>query len=133
MNLKVNQDSWLVSLGLAFAWLAASILAVLDGMYIRLAILNVVALLSEQYRALYQSSEIGLDLSIRYAETLLDSVLLLLLGLGMIVAVIWVEYYFRKGRQKGVLLKRLGLVFGIQVAIIVVSIVIRMIVVRMLI
>ncbi len=126
MNTNVSKDSCLGSLGMAFAWLVTSILAVISGLYIREAILSIASLFqSEQYQIFKQNGGIGLDFQTGYMISLLDNVVLLILGIAVITAVIAVEYYFRKGRAKGLLLKRIGIVAGIEVATILVSILIR--------
>jgi hypothetical protein len=128
VKIKIDQDSWLVSIGLAVAWLITGVLTVIDGLYIRDALLSIASFFQmEQYQVYRQNGGIGLDFATGYMISLLDDVLLLILGLGMVVTVIGIEYYFRKGRPQGLLLKRIGIVFGVEVAIIVVSILIKMV------
>jgi hypothetical protein len=129
LKAKINQDSWLVSIGLAFAWLVTSVLAVISGLYIREAVLSIASLFQvTQEQGYKQSGGIGIDFTPGRVVLLFDNILLVVLGIGMVAIVIWIEYFFRKGRPQGLLLKRIGIVAGIEVAIIVVSIVIRLVV-----
>ncbi len=126
MNTNASQDSCLVSIGQAFAWLVASILAIISGLYLREAILSIASLFqAAQYQVYRQKGGLGLDFQTGYMISFLDNVVLLTLGITIIAAVIAIEYYLRKGRAKGLLLKRIGIVAGIEVAIILVSILIR--------
>lgn len=128
MNVDIRHESWWGSIGLFVAWAATGLLAVIDGLYIRDAALNIAGLIQlEQYKIYRQKGGIGLDFSTGFLVTVFDMVLMLVLCIGMVVAVVAIEYYYRKGRPKGLLLKRIGIVFGIEIAIIVVSILIRMI------
>lgn len=126
MNTNASQNSWLVSVGSFLAWIVSSILAVISGLYLRDAILSIASLFqAAQYQVFRQKGGLGLDFSTGYLVSLFDNVLLFVLAVGLIAAVIAIEYYYRKGRAKGLLLKRIGIVLAIEVAIIVVSILIR--------
>jgi hypothetical protein len=125
--LNVNQqEGWLASIGLFVAWMVTGVIAIFDALYFREAMLSIASLIqSEQYKVFRRNGGIGLDFSTGYMVSFLDNVLLMVLAVGTVVAVIAMEYYYRKGRVKGLLWKRIGIVFGIEVAIIVVSIIIR--------
>jgi hypothetical protein len=126
MDTEEKQAGCWVTLGMYFAWFIASLLAVVDALYIREAILSILARLQvTQAQAFRDTGGVGLNLSAGFAITLIDDIVLLLVGIGAVAAVVSIEYYFRKGQPKGLLLKRIGIVFGIEFAIIVVSIVIR--------
>jgi len=119
----------LVSLGQTFAWLVGSLLALVDMLYVREAVLAILyAIQSARYVAYRAAGGLGLDFSTGFAISLADDVVLLILGIGAVAAVVAIEYYFRKGQPKGLLLKRIGKVAAIEVGIIVVSIIIRAIV-----
>ena len=129
MDTSENQAGCMVTLGMYFAWFVASLLAIVDALYIREAILTILARFRlAQAQAFHSAGGVGLDFSAGFAMTFIDDVILLLLGIGAIAAVVSIEYYFRKGQPQGLLLKRIGIVFGIEIAIIVVSIIIRAIV-----
>jgi hypothetical protein len=125
--LNVNQqESWLASIGLFVAWIITSLGAVFDALYFREAMLSIASLIqAEQYKVFRRNGGIGLDFSAGYMVSFFDNVMLLVLAVATVTAAIAIEYYYRKGRLKGLLWKRIGIVFGIEVAIIVVSIIIR--------
>ena len=124
-----HKGGCLVSLGQAFAWLVTSLLAVADMLYVREAVLAILsALQSAKDVAYHAAGGVGLDFSTGFAVSLADDVMILILGIATVGAVVTIEYYFRKGQPKGLLLKRIGFVAAIEVGIIVVSILIRNIV-----
>jgi len=59
------------------------------------------------------------DFTTQFGLTAIDNAMLLVLGCAAIGFIIWIEYYFRKGRPLGLLYKRIARVAGIEVAIIV--------------
>jgi len=127
MDTNESKGGCLVTAGQYFAWLVTSLGAILDALYIREAALAGLALFQQAQYQIYRSKGgLGLDLSTGFAMTLYDDVIMLILGCLAIAAVIAIEYYFRKGRPKGLLLKRIGIVVGIEVGIIILSILIRM-------
>ena len=124
-----NRGGWLVSIGQAFAWLVTSILIVFDALYIREAALSIASLFQvAQYQVYRQKGGLGIDFQTGYMVSLFDNALLLILGIVLVSAVVAIEYYFRKGRPKGLLLKRIGIVLGIEIGAIVVSILIRLVI-----
>jgi len=126
MSTNENQGGCLVSLGQYFAWFVTSLLAVIDALYIREAVLTGLTRFQvTKAVAFHKAGGVGLDFSFGFAMSLIDDVLLLILGIAAIAAVVTIEYYFRRGQPKGLLLKRIGIVFGIEIAIIVVSIIFR--------
>lgn len=120
---------WLITIGQALAWLITSLGAVADALYLRdafSALLNVLQVIHSTNFT--RGGGIGIDFTFAYAMSAYDEVMIFVLGLAAIAAVIAIEYYFRKGRPKGLLLKRIGLVFGIEIAIIIVSIIFQQII-----
>jgi hypothetical protein len=129
LDINEGKYSWLVSIGQALAWLVTSLLAVISGLYIRDAALSIASLFqAAQYQAFRQKGGVGLDFSTGYLVGVFDNVLALILGIAAIMAVVGIEYYFRKGRPKGLLLKRIGIVLGVEIGIIIISILIRMVI-----
>ena len=122
MQDEPSRYDWLISLGQFGAWILTSAGAILDALYIRSAAKGLLQALSIIQNEGYQKGGgIGIDLQFGYALTATEEVLILILGLVALAAVIWIEYYFRKGRPKGLLLKRIGIVVGVEVAIVAVS------------
>ena len=129
METDENRGGWLVSIGQAFAWLVTSLLTVVTGLYFRDAALSIASLFqAAQYQVYRQKGGIGIDFQTGYMVSFFDNVLLLIIGIVVVSAVIAIEYYFRKGRPKGLLLKRIGIVLGIEIGTIVVSILIRLVI-----
>jgi hypothetical protein len=127
---KFNWDSWQVSIGLYLAWFVTSLLAVFSGLYIREVIIRIVSLFQVAAEQAYQQKGgIGWDFTPGRVAFLLDNIMLFVIGIAVVGFAIWIEYYFRKGRPQGLLLKRIGKVAGVEVAIILVSILFLLVVV----
>jgi hypothetical protein len=121
-----NNAGCLVSLGQAFAWLVTSLLALVDMLYVREAFLAILlALQATKEQAYHAAGGLGLDFSAGFAVSLADDIILFILGMATVAAVVAIEYYFRKGQPKGLLLKRIGKVAAIEVGIFIVSVIIR--------
>ena len=129
MSIDENKGGCLVSLGQAFAWLVTSLLAVVDMLYIREAVTAILsAIQSAKDVAYHAAGGLGLDFSTGFGLSLADDIMIFVLGLVTIGAVVTIEYYFRKGQPKGLLLKRIGKVVAIEAGIIIVSILVNNIV-----
>jgi hypothetical protein len=129
MSTETSNSGFLVTIGLYIAWLVTSLGAVVDALYIREAILSILSAFQvAKTEAFHKAGGIGLDFQTGYAISTIDNAMLLILGCGAIAAVIAIEYYFRKGRPKGLLLKRVGTVVGTEIAIIIAAILIRVVV-----
>lgn len=128
MNIE-NRGGILATLGLYFAWLVTSVGVIIDALYIREAVVAILTTVNAVHSQNFtRSGGIGIDLTFAYSMTFYDELILTILFIAAIAFVIAIEYYFRKGRPKGLLLKRIGIVVGIEVAIIVVSIIVSQIV-----
>jgi hypothetical protein len=128
MKTEDKPATFLVGLGMYAAWLATSILVIFDALYFREAVLSIFNRFQAAQDIVYhQKGGLGLDFSTGFALLMWDEIMLLLLGIAAIATVVGVEYYFRKGQPKNLLLKRVLKVFGIEIGIIVVSIIIRII------
>jgi hypothetical protein len=111
------------------AWLLAGVGSVLDMLAIREAVLALLAwyrvIETKAYRA---AGGVGEDIFTGFGISAADNVILVILACGAVAVTVWAEYYFRKGRPKGELYKRIGKVLGIELAVIVVAMIIRVIV-----
>lgn len=129
MKEKINWDSWVVSIGLVVAWIVASIGALFAALYIREAIISIATLFQVASQQAYKAAGgIGIDFTPGRVVFLFDNIMLFTLGIGVVAVAIWIEYYFRKGRPQGLLIRRIVKVLGIEIAVIVVSIIIRLVV-----
>ena len=120
-----SRYDWLVSLGLFFSWIITSIGVLIDALYTRSAVQAILQRLqvigNEAYKA---KGGVGLDFQLGYALTTTDMTLLLVLGCVALGFIIAIEYYFRKGRPKGLHWKRVRKVVLIEIAVFIVSILI---------
>lgn len=121
-----TRGGWIATLSLYAAWAVASAGAILDALFIREMFLALLAwynvLANEAYR---RAGGIGSNLITGFGVSAADNFILLILACAAIAVTIWVEYYFRKGRPLGLLYKRIGRVFLIELIIIVAALVIR--------
>lgn len=119
---------WLASIAQALGWLATAAGAIVDLLAIREAILSLLAIFSvAQAAAYHRAGGVGTDLVTQFGLTAFDNFVLFTLGIVVVGVVIWLEYYFRKGREIGLLYKRLGRVALIEVIIVVASVLVRFI------
>ena len=129
MEQNPTRGGWLVTLGQFAAWFITALGTIIDILYLREAIVALLTVLQVTHQQNFQrNGGLGIDFTFSYGLTAIDEAIFVVLGIiamGMAVAI---EYYFRKGRLKGLLLKRIGIVVGIEIAIIIVSIIFQQIV-----
>lgn len=127
MEYNETRGGWLVSVGQFLVWMATSAGVVVDALYIREAVTAILSAWQVFHTIAYRKSGgVGIDLSAGFALTTFDEILLIILGCGAVAAVVAIDYYFRRGRPKGLLLKRIGIVVGIEMAIVAASIIVRL-------
>ena len=124
-----NSDSgFLATIAYLGAWLLTSIGAILDALYVREAILSVLlAFQVIKSEAFHKAGGLGVDFQTSYLVSTLDLTVIFVLGCVAVAAIIYIEYYFRKGRPLGLLGKRIARVIGIEVVVVVLAILIRII------
>ncbi len=121
-----TRGGWIATLSLYAAWAVASAGAILDALFIREAFLALLAWYKViATNAYHQAGGIGDNLITTFGVSAVDNFLLLILGCAAIAVTIWIEYYFRKGRPLGLLYKRIGRVFLVELIIVVAALVIR--------
>ena len=129
MEQNPTRGGWLVTLGQFAAWFITALGTIIDILYLREAIVALLTVLQVTHQQNFQrNGGLGIYFTFSYGLTAIDEaifVVLAIIAMGMAVAI---EYYFRKGRLKGLLLKRIGIVVGIEIAIIIVSIIFQQIV-----
>lgn len=125
MQYNPTRNDWLVSLGLFFAWIITSLGVIIDALYIRSAAQAILQRLSViGYEAYQKKGGVGIDFQLGYALTTTDMVLLLILGCLALAFIIAIEYYFRKGRTKGLHWLRVRNVVLIEIAVFIIAILI---------
>ncbi len=123
-----SKGGWLVTIAQYVAWLVAAMGTIIDLLATREAILAILAVFSVFNTAAYHArGGVGEDFITTFGLTAVDNFMLLIMGLGAIVATIWIEYYFRKGRPQGLLFKRIGKVLLVEIAIVIVTVIVRVI------
>ncbi len=129
METKASRPEWLVSIGQGLAWLATSFGALLSAIYIREFVLEILRWYRAWHlEALRKSGVIAKELETNTRLSALDFILIFVLTCVTAWLVIEIEYYFRKGRSKGLLLKRILKVAGIEAGIILGSVLLRMLI-----
>jgi hypothetical protein len=128
-----SRGGWLATLSLYVAWLITSIGAVIDALALREMFLSFLSWYSVVNQQNYHAQGgVGQDIFTGFGLSAADDALLLILGIGAVSATVYVEYYYRKGRPKGLLYKRIGKVALIEVAIFIVAFLVRMLVASIL-
>jgi hypothetical protein len=128
MDNPQSRYAWLDTIGQFAAWVVASVVALLDALYIRTTVQAILrALRVIEQNAFQQRGGIGIDFQFGYALSAFDLFFLLILGCAALAVVIGSEYYFRKGRPKGLLWKRVGKVLGIELAVLLLCLLILLI------
>lgn len=121
---ETKGEGCLSTLGHYSAWLITSAGAIIDLLAVRQAILAMLAVFSVISQEAYHArGGVGVDITTQFGITAFDNAMLLILGCVAIGFIIWVEYYFRKGRPLGLLYKRIAKVALIEIAVIVVVVV----------
>ena len=121
-----QKSHWSSTLVYFLAWLVCSLLLIIDLLMIREASKSVMFAIQERTVAASAEGEAGQTLiDIGFTMRAVDTGLIFV---GAIVAAglaIGIEVYFRRGKEQGKLWQRIGLVFGIEVAIIFISVLIQ--------
>ena len=124
-NNKPKGEGWLASLSHYGAWAITAAGAVIDLVALREALLALLAVFKVISSAAYhRRGNVGEDFVTTFGITAFDNFMLLVLGCAAIVFIIWVEYYFRKGRPLGLLYKRIAKVALIEIGVIVLAVII---------
>lgn len=126
-----THGGWLVTLGMYVAWFLTGLGTIVDALAIREASLSILAWIRVINREAYrQAGGVGEDIITNFGLDAIDFFLVFVLAIVTVGFAIWFEYYYRKGREKGLLYKRIGKVAAIEVGIVVSTVVIRLIVAR---
>ena len=129
MESKESRFGWLVSIGQWLAWLATSAGVIVTAIYIREGLLDFLGrygvMRLEEYS---ENGVIAKRLEVRTELTAVDFFTIFFLACLAVWAIVWIEYYFRKGRAKGLLWKRVLRVAGVEAAIILGSILLRILI-----
>lgn len=120
------RGGWLATLVQFVAWLVTAIGTIIDALAVREAVLAILAWIQViNAEAYHRAGGIGEDIVTNFGLAAVDNVVLLILACVAVAFTIWIEYYFRKGRPKGLLYKRIGKVVAVEIAVIIAAILIR--------
>lgn len=123
MEQKSNRSASILYI---LAWLVCSILVIVDVLSIREASKDILTAARANQIAKSAEGEKGSTLiSTGFKMTAIDQGFLFIGGILAVVLAIAIEYYFRIGNQKGILLKRIGLVVAIQVGVFIICVLIQ--------
>jgi hypothetical protein len=123
-----TKPAWQQTLVQYVCWLGASVLAVVDLLMIREALISF--LLWNQVRIQNIQRAQGLLPEKIQSGFTTEAIVLtatFILGIIAVGVMIWAEYYFRKGAAIGKLFQRIGIVLGTEVGIIVLSVIVQMV------
>ncbi|MBE0696658.1 MAG: hypothetical protein IH586_07020 [Anaerolineaceae bacterium] len=129
MEPKETHADWLVSIGQGAAWIITAAGVLLSAIFIREAEQDILAWYGVRHlKVLQEGGEVGKALETNTQLRTIDNFVIFILACLAVWAVVEIEYYFRKGRPKGLLLKRILKVAGIEVGIIIGSVLLRMLI-----
>lgn len=107
------------------AWIIAAVGSIIDALLLREAVLALLAVAKVLNQAAYRRrGGLGEDIFTNFGLSAIDNVFILILGIAAITVTIWSEYYFRKGRPIGQLYKRIAIVLGAEIGVIILAVVI---------
>ncbi len=127
MGSKETRAEWLISIGQVLAWLITGAGAILTALFVREAGVDLLAWNGAQrVQSSREAGEVGRALRTNTQIRAADFTIIFILTCLVVWAVIEIDFYFRKGRPKGLLLKRFLTVAGIEVGIIIGTVLLRL-------
>jgi hypothetical protein len=111
------------------AWILCSAIIIVDVLVVRQATLDVLtAVQGQQIERSADGEQNTTRIQAGFVIEMVDRAIIILGGIAAVAFSLYIEYYFRKGRQQGKLWSRVGRVFAITLGVMLVSILIIMIV-----
>ena len=118
--MSTEMGNWKTAVLRYLAWLVASALALLDIIMFREAFHSVLVWYGLQRQDALRAQGAPITI-VGGMINGIDRAMILLLGVIGVIFVVLVEYRFRKAEKEGHLLRTIGTVFGVQVAIALIS------------
>ncbi|NLG98909.1 MAG: hypothetical protein GX491_16255 [Chloroflexi bacterium] len=132
MDFDDNRPEWqivLTTIGQNLVWMALSVGVILDIFFIRDAYLDIQSWIRVRNLAAYRArGGTGDDFATAFSLPAIDMMTVLLLCVIAVAAAVFIEYFFRRAKKKGELLKRIGIVAGVEVGIVLLSMLVQVIV-----
>jgi len=126
MELKETRAEWLVSIGQVLAWLITAAGVVLTALFVRGATKDFLVWNgARRLQSFREAGEVGRALRIGTQTKAADFIIIFILTCLAVWAVIEIDFYFRKGRPEGLLLKRFLTVAGIEIGTIIGTVLLR--------
>jgi len=126
MELKETRAEWLVSIGQVLAWLITAAGVVLTALFVREAAVDFLVWNgARRLQSFREAGEVGRALRTAAQVKAADFIIIFILTCLAVWAVIEIDFYLRKGRQQGLLLKRFLKVAGIEIGIIIGTVLLR--------
>ena len=121
--MEKNQGNWSATILYLLSWLICSLLVIADVLMIREASVTTLSTIyAKQVEASASGEKTATQINAGYQLTAIDAGMMFGGGIVAVVLAIAIEYYFRMGQKLGHLLKRIGIVVGIEVAVVVVCV-----------
>ncbi|MCJ7738783.1 MAG: hypothetical protein MUQ10_15965 [Anaerolineae bacterium] len=126
MESKETRSEWLVSIGQVLAWLITAAGATLAALFVRGATKDFLVWNGDRrLQSFREAGEVGRALRISTRVKAADFIIIFLLTCLGVWAAVEIDFYFRKGRPEGLLLKRFLTVAGIEIGIIIGTVLLR--------
>ena len=120
-----SQPHWMGSILYVLVWLVCCLLAVADMLAIRETSLDILTAVQVQRIENARETQANMErIHFGFKMQAIDQVMLFVGGIIAMIFALGIEYYFRMGQKKGVLLQRIGRVVAIQVGIFVICVII---------
>ena len=114
-----NEPHWASTILYSLVWLICSLLVIVDVLVIREASLDIMTVALAQKQTGSERMALGLSIDA------IDRGMMFFGGILAVSLAIAIEYYFRIGQKKGLLLKRIGRVFGALIGVFIVCVIIQ--------
>ena len=126
MELKETRAEWLVSIGQVLAWLMTAAGVILTALFVREAAADFLMWNgARRLQSFREAGEVGRALRTSTQIKAADFIIIFILTCLAVWAAIEIDFYLRKGRPKGLLLKRFLTVAGIEIGIIIGTVLLR--------
>jgi hypothetical protein len=121
-----QKNHWSSTLAYFLAWMICAILVIVDLLMVREATKSVMVAIQTRQVAASAEGEAGrTQIDTGFTMRAIDTGFIFVGAVIAVTMAIGIEVYFRRGMEKGKLWQRIGLVFGIEVAVILISLIIQ--------